>query len=219
MVNFLALLGWSPGGDREVLSTAELIESFALDGISGGNAVFNTDKLDWMNAQYLAKLSPELLAGAVRPLLAEATLDASPLSQDPIRFKRLLELLRPRVKRLSDFVEQGRPLLAQTVEYDREAFQKHLSAGDVRDHLAALAEALRATSPFDEPHVEATVRGTAGERGIKAAQLIHAVRVALTGRTTSPGLFEMIVLLGRDETCQRLDRMVEFLDHRNPRIS
>jgi glutamyl-tRNA synthetase len=219
MVNFLALLGWSPGDDREVMPVAELIERFALDGISGGNAVFNTEKLEWMNAQYLARMPLDLLAEMVRPLLAEAGLDGSPVVQDFARFHRLLELLRPRARRLTDFVEQARPLLTETVEYEREAIEKHFSLPGMADHVSSLADGLRSVSAFDEPHVENVVRGTAVERGIKAGPLIHAVRVALTGRTTSPGLFELIVLLGRDETIARLARVVDHLASQNPRIS
>jgi glutamyl-tRNA synthetase len=77
--------------------------------------------------------------------------------------------------------------------------------------MAALAEALKKVSPFDEPHVEAAVRGTAAERGIKVGLLIHATRVAMTGRTTSPGLFEVIVLLGKDRAMARLDQLLNFL--------
>jgi glutamyl/glutaminyl-tRNA synthetase len=130
---------------------------------------------------------------------------------DTARFHRLLELLRPRVKRLTDVVEQARPLLTRTVEYERDAIEKHLSASDMTSHLAALGEALRRASTFDEPHVEATVRGTAAQRGIKASQLIHATRVALTGRTVSAGLFELIVLLGREETVRRINALLTFL--------
>ena len=83
--------------------------------------MFNTEKLDWMNAQYLARMPVELLAGHARTVLDEAGLGGSPLIRDTARFHRLLELLRPRVKRLGDFVEQGRPLLASTVEYNAEA--------------------------------------------------------------------------------------------------
>ena len=111
MVNFLALLGWSPGDDRELMTRQELVESFSLDKISGGNAVFNTDKLDWMNAQYLSRMPVEQLAGHARPVLGEAGLADSPLVSDHVTFERLLELLRPRIKRLSDVVEQARPLL------------------------------------------------------------------------------------------------------------
>jgi glutamyl-tRNA synthetase len=211
MVNFLALLGWSPGDDRELMARQELVESFSLDKISGGNAVFNTDKLDWMNAQYLSRMPVEQLAGHARPLLEEAGLTDSPVVRDRVVFERLLELLRPRIKRLSDVVEQARPLLASSVDYEKDALEKHFASIEMSGHIAALARALAEVRPFDEPHVESTVRGTAAERGIKAGALIHAVRVALTGRTASPGLFEMMVLLGREETIARLNALVTFL--------
>ena len=215
MVNFLALLGWSPGDDRELLSRDDLVQAFTLEGISGGNAVFNAEKLDWMNGQYIARLSPDELAARVEPLLREAGLWSNAPSPDRRAWlMRLLELLRPRAKRLTDFVDQARPLLTDTVEYEPEAVAKHLAAADLREHVTALANALRTTSPFDESHVEATVRGTASERGLKAGSLIHATRVAVTGRTTSPGLFEVLVLLGRERTVERLDRLQQFLSAR-----
>jgi glutamyl-tRNA synthetase len=214
MVNFLALLGWSPGDDRELLTREELVHSFSLDQISGGNAVFNTDKLDWMNAQYLARMPVEDLARRTRQMLEDAGLAGSPNVRDATSFHRLIELLRPRVKRLTDFVEQARPLLASPVAYETDALEKNFSTGDMAEHIAVLARALGAVSPFDEPHVERAVRGTAAERGIKAGALIHAVRVALTGRTASPGLFEVIVLLGRDETIGRLNALISFLTAR-----
>jgi glutamyl-tRNA synthetase len=215
MVNFLALLGWSPGDDRELMSRAELIESFALDGISGGNAVFDTGKLDWMNGQYIARLPVAALAAHVRPLLDAAGLGGSPVVRDDQALSRLLELLRPRAKRITDFVEQAAPLLANTVEYQPDAIEKHLGSPELAGHVIALAAALADVSPFDEPHVESAVRGTAERRSIKAGPLIHATRVALTGRTSSPGLFEMIVLLGRSETVARLERLASFLGTRS----
>ena len=211
MVNFLALLGWSPGDDRELMSRAELIESFTLTGISGGNAVFNTEKLDWMNGQYIARLSIDRLDAAVRPLLEASGLTTSTIVGDTVRFHRLLELLRPRAKRLTDFVEQAAPLLADTVEYEPASVEKHLSSADLVTHLDALAATFRAITPFDESHVEGAVRGTAERRSLKAGPLIHATRVALTGRTTSAGLFELMALLGREETVARVEQLAAFL--------
>jgi glutamyl-tRNA synthetase len=209
MVNFLALLGWSPGDDRQLMSVQELIKSFSLEDISGGNAVFDTEKLDWMNGQYIQQMSDSELAAAVTPFFVEAGLQTRLADHD--WFVRLLELLRPRAKRLADFVDLARPFLVDTVEYEPDAIEKHLRAPDLAGHVAALASALRDVSPFDEPHVEAAVRGSAAERGIKAGMLIHATRVAVTGRTASPGLFEVLVLLGRNRTVERLDGLVNFL--------
>jgi glutamyl-tRNA synthetase len=208
MVNFLALLGWSPGDDRELMSVNELVEAFSLEGISGGNAVFNTEKLDWMNGQYIARLATDRLADLVVPYFREASLDVR--VSDPW-FHRLLDLLRPRAKRLTDFIDLARPFLSDTVEYEAEAIEKHLGVAGLGSHMEALAAALGATDPFDESHVEAAVRGTAAERGMKAGVLIHATRVAVTGRTASPGLFDVLTLLGRDRTVARLERLVNFL--------
>jgi glutamyl-tRNA synthetase len=211
MVNFLALLGWSPGDDRELMSIAALAETFSLEGISGGNAVFNTEKLDWMNGQYIARLSSEELRRRVEPLLVGAGLLGTGARPADAWLDRLFDLLRPRARRLPDFIDLARPFLTDTVEYEPEAVQKHLSAPDLAAHVAALVEVLRNVTPFDEPHVEAAVRGSAAERGIKAGALIHATRVAVTGRTVSPGLFEVLVLLGRERTVRRLERLVNFL--------
>jgi glutamyl-tRNA synthetase len=213
MVNFLALLGWSPGNDRELMSRAELIQAFTLEGISGGNAVFNPEKLDWMNGQYITALPGEQLVSYVVPLLVEAGLWVDGAG-DPAWLARLLELLRPRAKRLADFVHQAQPFLTERLEYEPDAVRKHLASSEVADHVHALTAALEVASPFDEPHVETAVRGTATERGIKAGELIHATRVALTGRMTSPGIFEVIVLLGRDRTIARLRQLEAFLAQR-----
>jgi glutamyl-tRNA synthetase len=211
MVNFLALLGWSPGDDRELMTTTELIASFSLDGISGGNAVFNIEKLDWMSGQYIGRMPIADLAALLRPMFDESGLGGQALVQDIASFHRLLELLRPRAKRLTDFVEQGRPLVVDAVEYEPEAVEKNLAAPDLAGHVTALVEALGQTAPFNEAEVEAAVRGTATARGIRAGALIHATRVAVTGRTASPGLFEVLAWLGPERTHKRLTRLLEFL--------
>lgn len=227
LLNFLALLGWSPGGDRELMSRAELVEAFGLEGISGGNAVFNTEKLDWMNGQYIASRTPEALQAEVTPFLREAglwpagepvpgTTPATDERIDTAWLQRLLALLQPRVKRLTDFAEQARPFLVEPVTYEPDAVAKHLSAPGLRDHLEALAAALGQVEPFTEATVEAAVRELAASRGLKAGALIHATRVAMTGRTTSPGIFEVLVLLGRSRTLDRLASLSQYLATREP---
>ncbi len=206
MVNFLALLGWSPGEDREIMGVAELTSRFALDGISGGNAVFDTAKLDWMNGQYLATLGDDELATLVTPVLGAAGL--WPVSDERGQagwLARLLSLLRPRAKRLTDFAEQGRSFLIDAVEFDEAAATKHLTP-ETAVYLDTLIDALRGTEPFEEAALDVTVRGTAERLGIKAGALIHPVRVALVGRTTSPGIFETMALLGRTRATTRLER-------------
>jgi glutamyl-tRNA synthetase len=211
MVNFLALLGWSPGNDRELMSVEELSAAFSLEGISGGNAVFDTEKLDWMNGQYIARLPIDELSEVVAPHFVEAGLEARPAGADRGWWHRVLELLRPRARRLTDFVDMARPFLVDEVRYDQDAIDKHLGVPGLASHMEALVAALRAVEPFAEAPVEASLRAVAAERGIKAGALIHATRVAVTGRTASPGLFEVLVVLGRDRTVRRLEALVAFL--------
>ena len=130
MVNFLALLGWSPGTDQEIFTRDELVGAFALEGISGGNAVFSQDKLDWFNQQHIMRLTPADLAARVQPLLAEAGLWRASFAADEREwFLRVLELLQPRAKKLGQFVDDGRPFFTDAIAFDDAAVKKHLARG------------------------------------------------------------------------------------------
>jgi glutamyl-tRNA synthetase len=205
MFNFLSLLGWSPGNDQELFTRAALIEAFALEGISGGNAVFNPEKLDWFNQQHIVRLSPEELALRVKPWLERAGLwHDDYLTDRHAWFFAVLEQLKPRVKRLGDFASQGALFFGDAIEYDQAAVDKHLRAPGMDEHLTAVAAALDVLDAFDPASTEAALRATADARGVKAGVLIHAVRVAVTGKTVSPGLFDVLALLGRDRVAARL---------------
>ncbi len=204
MVNFLSLLGWSPGDNRELFTRDELVDAFALEGISGGNAVFNPDKLDWFNQQHILRLPLEGLASRVEPLLRDAGLWRDGLFTSEKRwFLALLELTRPRVKRMGQFVEEVRPFLQEQPDYDPAAVARYLTAS-MSATVEALTRGIEGLHSFDKATAETAVRQTAEASGVKAATLIHATRVALIGRSVSPGLFEMMELLGRDRTVARL---------------
>jgi glutamyl-tRNA synthetase len=212
MVNFLALLGWSPGDDLEVLTRSELVAAFTLEGISGGNAVFNPEKLDWFNQQHILRLPIAELASRVEPVLREASLWTDDLAG--VRrewFRRLLELVRPRVKRLGQFADELRPFLQTAVDYDQAAVAKHLAKQEVRGALIALPGALGSLVPFSSAALESTVRALAESHGIKPAALIHATRVAVTGRAVSPGLFDVLELMGSERATARLRDAINFL--------
>jgi glutamyl-tRNA synthetase len=212
MVNFLGLLGWSPGGDRELMSRQELIDAFTLDGISGGDAVFNPEKLDWFNAQYLARMTADELVDATRPLFAAAGLWRIEFERDRRDWLgRVLRLVLPRVRRLPDFVDQAGPFLVDTVTYDPDAVAKHLATAGLADHVDALAETFEKLSVWNESAIESALRGLADERRIKAAPLIHASRIAATGKAVSPGIFEVLALLGQRMTVTRLAALARFL--------
>jgi glutamyl-tRNA synthetase len=212
LVNFLALLGWSPGSDQEIFAKQELIDAFSLEGISGGNAVFNPEKLDWMNAQYIARLSDDDLIERLRPLLRGADLWHEDLAGARRGwFAQVLELARPRAKRLTDFVSQLSTFLAAHIVYDEAAVQTHLQTPELADHIAALQSALAGLADFAAVSTETALREVAAARGVKAASLIHPTRVALTGQLASPGLFDVMGLLGRDVVLARLGELERFL--------
>jgi glutamyl-tRNA synthetase len=206
MMNFLALLGWSPGAtDQELFGRDGLIEAFDLGGISGGNAVFNPEKLDWFNQQHILRLAPDELARRVQPSFTAAGLwDDAFVGDRHAWFFAVLELLKPRAKKLDDIVEIGRFFFVDLPEYDAAAVDKHLRPAGVAERLIALDEAFARLATFDPASTEAALRTTADATGVKAATLIHAVRVAVTGKTASPGLFEVLSLVGRDRTRARL---------------
>ncbi|MDP2056100.1 MAG: glutamate--tRNA ligase [Acidobacteriota bacterium] len=201
MFNFLALLGWGTGSNDELLTKDELVQRFNLEGISGGNAVFNTEKLDWFNHQYLLKLADEEIIARLRGL----RLEAWGLGPDE-RSAAILALLRPRCKRLTDFPDQLRPFFDEPQSYDPEAVTKHLSTPGTKEHLLALGE-VYSNVEWNEAALEKCLRELAGARAIKAGVLIQGTRIAMTGRMVSPGLFEMAALLGRETVLRRLKRL------------
>ena len=212
-VNFLALLGWSPGTDEEILTRTELVERFSLEGISGGNAVFNPEKLEWFSGQHLARLSLDEVLTRVRPELERAGLWSDDLAGPRREWMTLvLALLVPRARRFGEFAPQLQPFLGEVTGYDPAAVQKHLKAPDLAASLDALAERCRSLPVFDEASTESALRQVADGRGLKFGALVHATRIAVTGRAVSPGLFETLTLIGRDRVIARLEALAGFLE-------
>jgi glutamyl-tRNA synthetase len=201
MINFLALLGWSPGGNQEVFSRDELVERFSLDGISGGNAVFNPDKLDWFNQQHIMRLPADEVLLRLRPAIEAAGLWRD---WDADWIARVIELLKPRAKKLSDIVPALAPFVSDQITYDEAAVNKHLKADGVTEHLSAWRDVVQALPSLAPAETEAALRKLAEARGIKPGVLIHATRVAVVGQAVSPGLFEVLELVGRDRVAERL---------------
>jgi glutamyl-tRNA synthetase len=211
MVNFLALLGWSPGNDQELFTRDELVAAFSLEGISSSNAVFNPEKLEWFSAQHIMRMPAEALAGRVEPQLrAEGFWDEAWCGGDGRAWLcRVIELFKPRAKRLTEFVEKGRPFFADAIAIDADAAKKHLGSPDALAHLAAVREMCASADPFTAGALEPALRALADARGVKAGVLIHPTRVATMGRAESPGIFEVLELLGRARVLARLDAALE----------
>jgi glutamyl-tRNA synthetase len=213
MVNFLALLGWSPGDDRELFTRQELIDAFALEGISGGNAVFNPEKLDWMNQQHMLRLTAADLAVRLEPLLRDARLWRDEFD-GPRRdwLLQLVDLFKPRLKRLTGFADDARPFLVDAIDFDEEAVAKHLRRPGLREPFVALRSGFAAVASFDKETLEAVLKEVAERHGLKPGVLIHATRVAVTGRAVSPGLYDVLELLGRDRVLSRMDQASSMID-------
>ena len=202
MVNFLALLGWAYDDKTELFDLGELERLFRLERVSRNPAVFNLEKLQWLNAQHLKRLGEAERTALVTGFLAERGVD---LSRHPAEWwSALVRTLGERVRTLADVETHGAFALQETLDTDPAAWAALREKPAVGPRLEALAAAIGAEAGFELAGLERVTRALAVEQGIKAGELMAAARVALTGRTASPGLFEVMVLLGRDMTLERL---------------
>ncbi len=221
LFNFLALLGWSPGDGREKMTREEMIAAFDLAAINRKGAVFDEQKLEWLNSQYINDLPPARLAALVRPDLEREGLLAPDLDEGGARrdwFLRVIEALKARSKRIPDIARDLRPFLSDRFEYAAEAIEKHLRGGKagspaaIAERLRHLRTALASVDPFTEQATEAALRALAESRGEPASHFIHPLRVALVGTAVSPGVFTVLVLVGKERALGRLDRLIRFLE-------
>ena len=208
--NFLALLGWSPGDDRELLGRQDLIDLFSLEGVGKANAVFGLDKLDWFSGQYIRNAPPEILGELVARELRSAKIwDESTVPPDSM--KTALDLLKNRARKLSDFSGNFKYFFTDAFDYDPAAAAKFLADPKLRELVPALLCQYRKSDDFTLESTEAALRQLAEKAGVKAGLLINALRVGLTGQGVAPGLFEVMQALGRRRTLDRLQRLEHYL--------
>lgn len=215
LFNFLALLGWSPGTDEELFTREELIRRFTLEGINRKSAIFDTQKLEWMNGRYLARMPAQHL-GAV----LSAALDDEPHDHPPEWWVQLAELLKVRSRTVLEMIEQARPYAFDDITYDTAAVAKHWKdAPMVAARLERLYTDFSALPEWTEAALEDAVRGRAEAEGVGAGKVIHPLRVALTGVGASPGIFEVARLLGRDRVLERMERAIVTLAGGTPGVA
>jgi glutamyl-tRNA synthetase len=200
LVNYLARLGWSHG-DQEIFTRDELVRHFSLEAVGSSAGVFNPEKLEWVNFQYLKATPPEELATLVVPFLEKAGL---PVPQDRAWLTRAVATLRERAKTLVELAEFLRFYVADEIAIDPKAAAKHLVA-DAAPALDDLIARLRSLGRWDASSVETAFQESIAARGTKLGALAQPVRVAVTGGTVSPGIYEVLDVLGRERTLQRLD--------------
>jgi glutamyl-tRNA synthetase len=204
--NFLALLGWAPGGDEEFLRTWDLIERFSLAGVSRTNGVFDRPKLEWFNTQYLQKLPIEDLLPQVQAELKRSGLwkEEWATAAGHEWFSKTVDLLRPRVRLLPDFSSWSRAFFSDDFPIEEAGKAKFWKDPKVPDLLAKLADALAALPDWNHDACDHALRALADSAGVKAGLLINATRVAIVGQSVAPPLFDTMVVLGKDRVVRRL---------------
>ena len=212
MVNFLALLGWSPGDDREVMDLDEIIRRFSLKRILRKGSVFDADKLAWLNGRHLSRMDLHRLEPLVTARLAELQQGAETAVQDRRDwYRRLLDMQRARARSVDALARSVLPYLPGEIPYEPAAVRKHWKRrAQVREYLEALRRRFDGCEWQPEP-LERALRGLAAELGAGAGRLIHPLRVALTGQAVSPGIFDVLYYVGRDLSLERIERALETL--------
>jgi glutamyl-tRNA synthetase len=215
MLNFLALLGWSPGGDREVMTLGEMTELFTPEGLQRKAAIFDPKKLEWMNGQHMSMMPlADLEPVVTRAIVAAGLATAAELDARRDWYLQLVDLLRVRARVVDDIVRQAAPYLADRIDYDPEAVAKQWK--DRTNSLTLLSstrDTLAAAPSWDASTLEAELRGLAERHGIGGGKLFQPLRVALTGLTVSPGIFDVLVMQGRDRAILRLEQAIDYLTH------
>jgi len=218
-LNYLVRLGWSHG-DQEIFTRQELIQKFSWNNVQTSAAVFNPEKLLWVNEQYIKHSDPKQVAMLLWPNLKRAGLEnteeynrealASKLqSGEPSEwFISLVVMVRERTKTLLEMVDWVRPYFGQAVTYDEEAARKFLTPA-IAPIIGRLLARFETFPAFSKQQWEAAFKQLVEEEGVKMGQLAQPVRVALTGRTASPGLFDVMEVLGRDRTLFRLRQGIQ----------
>jgi glutamyl-tRNA synthetase len=203
LVNFIALLGWSPGHDQELLTRQEMIEKFTLKRVNKTSSRFDFTKLDWMNSKYIQNLPVGNLVSELQPYIKEANLESDVVSDEWLH--KLVELYQERFRTLPEFVTLTTPFFSDEIEYEDAAVQKHLKKGNsslIKDAYKKLKE-VKDFSSIGE--LESCLRSITTEHSIGFGKLAQPIRVALIGKSASAGIFETLELLGKEKTLKRLE--------------
>ena len=206
LVNYLVRLGWSHG-DQEIFSPKELIEHFSLDVVGKSPAIFNPEKLLWLNAHYIKEATSERLAEEMKTLWPAGT-----NTEDAVFTQKIIADLQPRVKTLVELAGAANFYFTDQIQYEEQAAQKFL-VHEVAAHLKAMAATIPSVQNFTKEGLEEFLKAFTEEKDIKFKVIAQPLRVALTGKTVSPGIDEIMVTLGKDRVVQRINAAVAYIDH------
>lgn len=211
IVNYLTLLGWGPGDEREMFSLQETVELFELEQMSKKAAVYDTKKLTWMNGQYLSELPLKKILPEVKPFfIKDGYVDEAWFAENEEYFAKLVDTVRVRVKTLQEIADASDYFFKDVESYDEKGVAKHFKPEAVA-LLEQCIAAVEADDVYSLETTEAAYNKIAADNGLALGKVIHPTRLALTGRTVSPGMFDVMVLLGKKKTLERLHKAVEFI--------
>lgn len=204
LANYLSLMGWAPGNDVEILPLKEIIKLFDVKDVNKTGAIFDMDKLSWMNGQYIKKMDADELARRSEEHLKTKNIIDDKFDRD--RWREISAAYKERTRTLEDFVGVYKIFFSDEADYDEKAVEKYLKKPNSKDIINRCKSAIEAGSKFDKLSIEEAYRKLADELKIKAAELIHPTRVAISGKTVGAGLFDMMELLGREKVLKRLSK-------------
>lgn len=204
VANYISLLGWSPKDNREFLSVDEIRDLFALENINRRSAIFDLDKCFWLNGQHLIHMSLERFAGLAQPFITQAGIDCGSTAA----LHAALAIVKPKVKHLSDVPDWIDFLFTEEYPFDPEAAEKALRKPGAIVRLCQLKDAYETVKDWTHPTLEAKLKDLASEIGVKNGEFIHPARVAVSGRSVGPGLYEMFEVLGKERVLSRIERAV-----------
>jgi len=215
MVNYLARLSWATGEEeKEIFTREEIIERFSLEQVTKHAAIFDLDKLNWMNGVYLRAADPERLAEILIDILKrQGKVTEKDLTPEFSAYcRRVMALMRDRIRYVAQILEEAEYFFTEHYEYDPQAVESVLFEEKVPEILRTSYELLKDLEPFDAQTIEKAIRAEAERRGLKAAQFIHPLRVAVSGKKVGPGLFELLEVLGKERVLARIARTLGFLE-------
>lgn len=206
IVNYLVLLGWSPGKNREIISLEEVEKIFDIKDVNKTASIFSIDKLAWINSQYIRRKSGSELKTLIKDYLQKKEFLKEPI--DDGYLEEVVNLFKNRISKLSELMEWGYFCFYDDYEYDQNSLG--VLEKDLSEEMKVLVERLSLIEDFNEENVEKEFRQTAVDLNLKTRDLVHPTRVALTGRKVGPGLFETMKVLGKEKVLNRLQRLINY---------
>jgi len=215
LINYMALLGWSPGDDLEILSLKEMIDLFSLPRVNKTAAVYDVNKLAWMNGHYIREYDADKLAKAAIPFFKKKGLIKEELSANEYNFlKRVTTVVKERARTLVELADAAEYFYIDQFEYDPKGIKKVFKKEDAAELMSTLTEELQALEPFDAESTEKLFQSLSEKTGLSPGKLIQPARLAVTGRTGGPGLFEILDLLGKEKTIARMKKAIEYVENK-----